>query len=84
MNSPAFLVHEIMFVPWDLTTIHVVHFSTFVYPKIDHNMSVFGHAHAFQVTKSPLESLPVNTCLILDAMSIQLNLSAIVDSLMYV
>ncbi len=46
-------------------------------------MPVFECAHTFQVVKSALEPLPVNTCLILDAIGTQLNCSVIVDGLMF-
>ncbi len=46
-------------------------------------MPVFERAHAFQVVKSALEALPLNTRLALDAVGSQLNCSAIVDGLMY-
>jgi hypothetical protein len=46
-------------------------------------MPVFECAHAFQVVKSALEPLPVDTCLILGAIGTQLNCSAIVDGLMF-
>jgi len=46
-------------------------------------MPVFQRTHAFQVNKSALEPLPIDTRMILDALGAQLNCSAIVDGLMF-
>jgi hypothetical protein len=46
-------------------------------------MPIFECTHAFQVVKSTLEPLPVDTPLILDAIGTQLNCSAIVKGLMF-
>jgi hypothetical protein len=46
-------------------------------------MPVSECAHAFQVVKSALEPLPVDTWLILGAIGTQLNCSTIVDGLMF-
>jgi hypothetical protein len=81
MSSSA--IHKMTFVPCKLVTIQVGCLSPSVYPKIGPGMPVFERAHAFQVVKSTLEPLPVNTRLILNAISTQLNCSAIIDGLMY-
>jgi hypothetical protein len=84
MTSPqAHPVHKMSFVPHNLVQVQVVRLSAFVYPKIEPCMPVFERAHAFQVVKSALELLPIDTCLILNAIGTQLNCSAIVDSLMF-
>jgi hypothetical protein len=77
------VIHKMTFVPCKLVTIQVGCLSALVYPKIGPGMPVFECVHAFQVVKSTLEPLPVNTCLILDAISTQLNCSAIINGLMY-
>ncbi len=46
-------------------------------------MPVFERAHMFQVVKSTLKPLPIDTCLILDAIGTQLYCSTIVDGLMF-
>jgi hypothetical protein len=46
-------------------------------------MPVFERAHAFQVVKSALKPLPVDTHLILHAIGTQLNCSTIVNGLMF-
>jgi hypothetical protein len=82
-SAPAQQVHEMMFVPRELVTIQVGCLSASVYPKIDSKMPIFECAHAFQVVKNALEPLPIDTCIILDAIGMQLNCSAIVDGLIY-
>jgi hypothetical protein len=84
MAAPhVFPVHKMTFVPRNLVTNQVCHLSVSVYPQIKLTMPVFEHAHAFQVVKSALKPLPVDTRLILDAMGTQLNCSTIVDGLMF-
>jgi hypothetical protein len=84
MAAPQALpVHEMTFVPCNLVPIQVGRLSTSVYPKIEPNMPVFECVHAFQLVKSALETLPVDTRLILDALGTQLNCSANVDGLMF-
>ena len=46
-------------------------------------MPIFERAHAFQIAHSAIKLLPVNMCVLLDALGTQLNCSAIVDSLMF-
>jgi hypothetical protein len=57
--------------------------SASVYPKIDSNMPIFERAHAFQVVKNALKPLPIDTCIILNAIGMQLNCSVIVDGLIH-
>jgi hypothetical protein len=84
MAAPQALpVHEMTFVPRNLVPIQVGRLSASVYPKIEPSMPVFECVHAFQLVKSALETLPVDTRLILDALGTQLNCSAIVDGLMF-
>ncbi len=59
------------------------HLSANIYPKIKLGIPSFECAHAFQVIKSALEPLSINTCLILDAIGMQLNCSTIVKGLMF-
>jgi hypothetical protein len=54
-----------------------------VYPKVEPNIPTFERAHTFQVIKSVLKPLPLDTCLILDTIGLQLNCSAIVERLMF-
>ena len=81
-NAQSIPVHEMSFVPRDLVTVQVGRLSVSLYPKVETGMPVFEHAHAFQVNKSALEPLPIDTRLILDVLGAQLNCSAIVDGLM--
>ena len=67
------------FIPRDLVTIQVGRYSAAVYPKVESSMPVYKRAHAFQVARTALEPLPVDTRLILDALGVQLNCSSIVD-----
>ena len=84
MAAPQALpVHKMTFVPCNLVTIQVGRLSASVYPKIEPSMPVFECAHAFQLVKSALETLPVDTRLILNALGTQLNCSAIVDGMMF-
>jgi hypothetical protein len=84
MTPPqAHPVHKMSFVPCNLVKVQVGCLLASVYPKIEPSMPVFERAHAFQVIKNPLEPLPVDTHLILDAIGTQLNCSAIVDGLMF-
>ncbi len=46
----------------------VGHLSASLYPKIKPSMPVFERAHAFQVAKSTLKSLPANMHLLLNTM----------------
>ena len=82
-NAQSIPVHEMSFVPRDLVTVQVGRLSVSLYPKVETGMPVFERAHAFQVNKSALEPLPIDTRLILDALGAQLNCSAIVDGLIF-
>jgi hypothetical protein len=82
-NAQLIPMHEMSFVPRDLVTVQVGRLSVSLYPKVETGMPVFERAHAFQVNKSALEPLPIDTRLILDALGAQLNCSAIVDGLMF-
>jgi hypothetical protein len=72
-----------LFVPKDLVTIQVGCLLACVYPKIEPSMPVFEHAHAFQVAKSALKALSVDTRLIFEAMGSPLISSTIVDGMMH-
>ena len=76
-------MHKMLFVPKDFITIQVGRLLASVYPKVKPSMPIFEHTHAFQVAKSVLKGLSVNTCLILKAMGSQLNCGTIVDGLMH-
>jgi hypothetical protein len=82
-SAPAQQVREMTFVPQKPVTIQVGHLSASVYPKINSNMPIFEHAQNFQLVKNALKPLPINTCVILNAIGMQLNCSAIVDGLIY-
>jgi hypothetical protein len=75
--------HGMAFVPRELVTIQVRQMSASVYPKVEPTMPIYELAHAYQVIKSMLESLPVNMHLILEAIGMQLNCNAIVDGAMF-
>ena len=74
--------NEMAFVPRDLVSIQVGHLYTSVYPNVEPTMPIHELAHAFQVMKSALESLPVDTPLILEAIVTQLNCNSQVDGSM--
>jgi hypothetical protein len=80
MAAPA---HGIAFVPKELVTIQVGCMSASVYPKVEPTMPIYELAHAYQVIKSALESLPVDMHLILEAIGMQLNCSAIIEGAMF-
>ena len=65
------------FVPRDLVSIQVGRLYASVYPKVEPTMPIHERAHAFQVIKSTLKSLPVDTRLILEAIGTQLNCNSI-------
>jgi hypothetical protein len=71
------------FVPCDLVTIQVGRLSANVYPKNKPGIPNFERAHAFQVIKSTLEPIPIDTRLIFDVVGMKLNCSAIVKGLMF-
>jgi hypothetical protein len=75
--------NEMAFVPRDLVSIQVGRLYASVYPKVEPTMPIHKRAHAFQVIKSMLESLPVDTRLILEAIGTQLNCNAQVDGSMF-
>jgi hypothetical protein len=81
--SSSAKMHKMSFVPKDCVTIQVRCLLASVYPKVEPSMPVFECAHAFQVTKSALESLAVDTRLILEAMGAQLNCSTTVEGLIH-
>ena len=85
MSSPSNpgSIAQMSFVPKDPVSIQVGRLSASVYPKVEPSMPVFERAHAFQVTKSALEALNVDTRLILEAMGAQLNCSTTVDGLIF-
>jgi hypothetical protein len=62
------MMHKKFFILKDLATIHVGSLSASDYPKIKTSMPVFERTHTFQVAKSTLKALSVDTCLILKAM----------------
>ena len=75
--------NEMTFVPRDLVSIQVGRLYASVYPKVEPTMPIHERAHAFQVIKSALESLPVDTRLILEAIGTQLNCNSQVDGSMF-
>jgi hypothetical protein len=75
--------HGTAFVPPELVTIHVGRMSASLYPKVEPTMPINELAHAYQVIKSALESLPVDTRLILEAIGMQLNCNSIIDGAMF-
>ncbi len=72
-NPIAVSANEMAFVPCDLVTIQVGRTYTSVYPKVKPTMPIHECAHAFQVIKSRLKALPIDTYLILEAIGMQLN-----------
>jgi hypothetical protein len=83
-NQMAASANKVMaFVPCDLVSIQVGRLYASVYPKVEPTMPIHERAHTFQVIKSALESLPLDTCLILEAIGMQLNCNAQVDDAMF-
>ena len=76
-------IQEMSFIPQDLVTVMVGRHSTNCYPKVEAKLPVHERVFAYQVTKSALESLPVNIRLIIEAMVMQLNFNATANGLMY-
>jgi len=75
--------NEMAFVPRNLVSIRVGRLYASVYPNVEPTMPIHERAHAFQVIKSALESLPVDTRLILEAIGTQLNCNSQVDGSMF-
>jgi hypothetical protein len=71
------------FVPRDLVSIQVGRLYASVYPKVEPTMPIHECAHAFQVIKSAFKSLPLDTCLILKVIGMQLNCNAQVNGAMF-
>jgi hypothetical protein len=82
-NPIAASANEMAFVPCDLVTIQVGRTYASVYPKVELTMPIHERAHTFQVIKSALKALPMNTRLILKAIGMQLNCNAQVDGSMF-
>jgi hypothetical protein len=82
-NPIAASANKMAFVPRDLVTIQVGCTYASVYPNVEPTMPIHERAHAFQVIKSALEALPIDTCLILEAIGAQLNCNAQVDGSMF-
>jgi hypothetical protein len=82
-NPIAASANKMAFVPRDLVTIQVGCTYASVYPKVEPTMPIHERAHAFQVIKSVLEALPIDTRLILEAIGMQLNCNAQVDGSMF-
>jgi hypothetical protein len=71
------------FVPCDIVPVQIGWYTVTVYPKVDSAMPVHERAHAFQVARRKFELLPINARLVLDALSTQLNCSAIIEGLTF-
>jgi hypothetical protein len=82
-SSQAAPAHGTAFVPRKLVTIQVGCLSASMYPKVEPTMPIYELAHAYQVIKSALEALPIDMRLILEAIGMQLNCSAIVNGAMF-
>jgi hypothetical protein len=75
--------NRMSFVPRDLVPVQLGWYTATVYPKVDSAMPVHECAHTFQVACSAFKLLPINAHLVLHALSMQLNCSAIVKGLMF-
>jgi hypothetical protein len=82
-NPIAASANKMAFVPCDLVTIQVGRTYASVYLKVELTMPIHERAHTFQVIKSTLEALPIDTHLILKAIKTQLNCNAQVDGSMF-
>ena len=69
------------FAPQALVPVHVGHTTVNLCAIIDPGMHVEERAHAFQINKTALASMPVDLRVQLDALGQQLNLAATVDSI---
>jgi hypothetical protein len=74
-------IQEMSFIPRDLMLVMVGRHSTNVCPKVEAKMPVYEHTFAYQVSKSALESLPIDIRLIIKAMAMQLNCNATANGL---
>ena len=69
------------FAPQALVPIHVGHTTVNLYDIIDPGIHVEDCAHAFQINKTTLASMPVDLQVQLDALGQQLNLATTVDGI---
>jgi hypothetical protein len=81
MSGSAASKANCMFVPRPLEPVQVDKMTVKLYPVIDLTMKLPERAHAFQVNKTVLMAPGIDRYLMLDVLSAQLNLSAIVDGI---
>jgi hypothetical protein len=77
-KNPPVATANHMFVPRPLEPVQVDKQTVKLYPVVDLSMKPLKHAHAFQTNKTTLSALGINCHAMLDTLSVQLNLSAIV------
>jgi hypothetical protein len=71
-----------MFVPRPLKSVQVNKMTIKLYPVISSTMKPPERVHAFQINKTALATPGINCRMMFDTLSAQLNLSAIVDSIL--
>jgi hypothetical protein len=71
-----------MFVPRPLEPVQINKMTLKLYPVTDSTIKPPEHAHAFQINKTALAAPGIDCQMILDTLYAQLNLSAIVDSVL--
>jgi hypothetical protein len=71
-----------MFVLWPLKNVQVGKQTVKLYPIVDLSMKPPEHAHVFQTNKTALSIPCIDCCAMLDTLSVQLNLSTIVDGVL--
>jgi hypothetical protein len=80
-NPPAVAANH-MFVPQPLELVQVDKLTVKLYPIVGLSMKPPECAHAFQTNKMALSAPGINRRAMLDTLSVQLNLSAIIDSIL--
>ncbi len=79
---PNLLKGTYMFVPRPLEPVQVDKQTLKLYPIVDLSMKPPERAHAFQANKTARSAPGINRRAMLDTLSMQLNLSAIVDGIL--
>ncbi len=82
MSGSATLKANYMFVPQPLELVQVSKMNLKLYPAINSTMKPPEHAHVFQIYKTALAAPGIDRQKMLNTLGAQLNLSAIVDSVL--
>jgi hypothetical protein len=82
MSGSATPKANYMFVPWPLEPVQIIKMTLKLYPVIDSTIKPPECAHAFQINETALAAPGINCRMMLDSLGTQLNLSAIIDSIL--